>query len=126
MNDIAIELDEKNLKNIMLENQWKRICYKCGKEQIYVNKYSKVRADKLNNICRSCSLIKHLPNEKYIKPCPYCGKSQEYKCLKSYNLSIRKNSKCRVCHGKINGKKSVGRKRSDNSKRKMRLSMINR
>ena len=102
---------------------WKRNCPKCGNVRFYSYKSTWQHSE--NTLCRSCSQTIHF-DKHYTKNCPKCGNVQVYSCYKSYSLALKNNYQCKTCHGIVNGKLGINSKRSDETKRKMRISFINR
>ena len=51
--------------------------------------------------------------------CPKCGKEIKYVNVYNYRYAILKNTKCKTCTGKINGKNNTGLKRSIDTKEKI-------
>jgi hypothetical protein len=120
-----IELEKKECKDIGKEKKWIRKCPKCGKDIVYTVKSTMVTADINNSCCRNCGHTKHERKPFYTKTCD-CGKKQIYTNRKVYERSLKKNTRCRVCSGKENGKYTLGRKRTDEFKRYMRVTSIKR
>lgn len=46
--------------------------------------------------------------EKCTRICPICSNTIEYLDKRAYKNALEKNSKCKKCNGRVNGKKSIG------------------
>ncbi len=46
--------------------------------------------------------------EKYIRKCPLCNEIVEHINKICYKQALKRNSKCKKCNGRENGKKSIG------------------
>ena len=117
----------------------KRNCPKCNKEMIYTNKYNLKYANINNSKCRFCRIL----GIKYAKPvnpddlkrkCPKCGKEIVYSRKDGAVRANKENRLCIFCaaigrkipqnvRDKIS-KSNIGKKRSEETKNKIRLATI--
>jgi hypothetical protein len=114
---------------------WKRDCPKCGEELFYTRKFSKIRAEKGNTNCKSCSVTgrhkgKKLSNE-HKKNISDSNKGQvpwnkgltkeTNDVIKSISESLKGR---KITWGNKISEANKGQKRSEETKLKMRLSRI--
>lgn len=80
--------------------QFTRNCPKCGKEIIHKDKYSRNKAIKKQNLCRSCANNLWESKTYHIRYCPICNKEMKYDCKTTYEKAIKNNSMCKECRNK--------------------------
>jgi hypothetical protein len=84
--------------------EYSKLCPKCGRKQVYTEKYTRNNALKRNVWCNSCRGNERkvkVPDNGWIKLCPKCGRSQKYSCKSVYTVSVKKNKVCINCAKKI-------------------------
>lgn len=87
-----------------MENEWKKSCPKCGREQVYCSKKVLEISIGKNSICVKCTVDRsRIHNGNFERICK-CGKILKYTCRQSLNLAKKHNAKCRNCAMKESSK----------------------
>lgn len=73
-----------------------RDCPSCGKVLEYSNKYSRYNAEKVNSVCRSCSITK-FPKNDLIRYCPKCEILITYSISSDKRKAEKANTFCSKC-----------------------------